>query len=277
MIIDCHTHLNRYTPDLPATLAERHVALRGEMDACGVGYALVITSYDVTPDRPSTREVLSAVQGDPRIGVVAGIRCAHIDDDLPDLRALLQARRIRALKLYPGYEPVRPSDASLRPVYALAEEFGVPVMIHTGDTYEPRAKVRYAHPLDVDDAAVENPGVRFVICHVGNPWVMDAAEVIYKNANVFADLSGFTLGDFQPRFAAMMKRKVDELIAYVNDPTKLMYGSDWPISGFASYLEFVRSLDATDEEMEGILWRNAARVFGIELEVRVEKTHDGGE
>lgn len=275
MIIDCHTHLNRYTPDLPRTLDERHAQLRAEMDAHGIVYALVLTSYDVTADRPSTADTLAALERDPRLGVVAGIRHAHLGGDLPELREMLQARRIRALKLYPGYEPFRVTDASLRPVYALAAEFGVPVMIHTGDTYDPGTHVRLAHPLDVDDLAVEHREVRFVMCHVGNPWLMDAAEVLYKNPNVFGDISGFTLGEFQPRFELLMTRKLNDLVAYVNDPAKLMFGTDWPISSIRSYLDFVRRLELTPEEREGLMWRNAARVFGLELEVRVE-TADGG-
>lgn len=275
MIIDCHTHLNRYTPDLPRTLDERHAQLRAEMDAHGIAYALVLTSYDVTADRPSTTDVLAALERDPRLGVVAGIRHAHLGGDLAGLRQLLRARRIRALKLYPGYEPYRVTDASLDPVYDLAAEFGVPVMIHTGDTYDPGTHVRLAHPLDVDDLAVEHRAVRFVMCHVGNPWLMDAAEVLYKNPNVFGDISGFTLGEFQPRFERLMARKLNDLVAYVNDPGKLMFGTDWPISSIGSYLEFVRRLDLTPDEREGLMWRNAAHVFGLEFEVRVE-TADGG-
>ena len=34
-------------------------------------------------------------------------------------------------------------------------------MIHTGDTYSPKAKVRQAQPLLVDDIAVDYPDVRF--------------------------------------------------------------------------------------------------------------------
>jgi predicted TIM-barrel fold metal-dependent hydrolase len=275
VIIDCHTHLNRYTPDLPATLAERHALLRAEMDAHGVASALVLTSYDVTPDRPSTADVLAALEGDARLGVVAGIRHAHLGADLPELREMLQARRLKALKLYPGYEPFRLTDASLRPVYELAAEFGVPVMIHTGDTYDPGTHVRLAHPLDVDDVAVEHRDTRLVMCHVGNPWLMDAAEVLYKNPNVFGDISGFTLGEFQPRFERLMVGKLNDLVAYVNDPEKLMFGTDWPLSGVRGYLEFVRRLDLTDEERDGLLWRNAARVFGLDFELRVE-TADGG-
>ncbi|HYH80296.1 MAG TPA: amidohydrolase family protein [Longimicrobium sp.] len=275
MIIDCHTHLNRYTPDLPVTLPERHALLREEMAAHGVAYSLVLTSYDVTDERPSTRDVLAELDGDPTLGVVAGIRHAHLAADLPELREVLQAGRLKALKLYPGYEPFRLTDASLRPVYELAAEFGVPVMIHTGDTYDPCTHVRLAHPLDVDDVAVEHRETRLVMCHVGNPWLMDAAEVLYKNPNVFGDISGFTLGEFQPRFEKLMVGKLNDLVAYVNDPGKLMFGTDWPLSGVRGYLEFVRRLDLTDEERDGLLWRNAASVFGLAFEVRVETADDG--
>jgi predicted TIM-barrel fold metal-dependent hydrolase len=276
VIIDCHTHLNRYTPDLPPRLDERHALLRAEMEAHGIAYALVLASYDVTPDRPGTHELLETVGRDPRLGIVAGVRHAHLARDLPHLRGLLMARRVKALKLYPGYEPFRLSAPEMRPVYELAAEYGVPVMIHTGDTFEAKARVRFAHPLEVDDVAVDHREVSFVICHLGNPWLLDAAEVIYKNPNVFGDLSGFTVGDWQSRFERLMVQKVNEVVAYVNDPDKLMFGSDWPISDLRGYFAFLRRLDLTDEERDGMMWRNAARVFRISLELRVEQG-DGGE
>jgi hypothetical protein len=52
----------------------------------------------------------------------------------------------------------------------------------------------------------------------------------------------------------------------VNDPAKLMYGTDWPISSMAGYLRFARALDTTADEMEGMMWRNAARIFRLDLE-----------
>ncbi len=267
MVIDCHTHLNRYTPDAPATLAERYALLRAEMEAHGIHSALVLGSYAVTADRPSTRDLLAVVGGDPRIGVVAGVRLGRErSEELTELRGFLEAGRIKGLKLYPGYEPFYVHDSGLRELYSLAGRYGVPVMIHTGDTYAPRARVKYAHPLSVDDAAVEFPDVTFVICHLGNPWFADAMEVVYKNANVFADISGLTLGAFEARFERFALGKVNEALAYINDPSKLLFGSDWPISDIGSYLHFVRRLEATPEEQQGLLWRNAARLFRLELE-----------
>ncbi|HET6762678.1 MAG TPA: amidohydrolase family protein [Longimicrobiaceae bacterium] len=266
MIVDCHTHLNRYSAAQPASLAERYALLRAEMDANAVRHAVVITSYLVNDDRPSTEEVLRVVGADARVQVVAGVCVARLTAELPALRALLRAERIRGLKLYPGYEPFDVHDRALDPVYEAAAEFGVPVMIHTGDTFDPGTRVKHAHPLEVDEVAVRHRDTTLVLCHLGNPWFTDAAEVIYKNQNVMGDLSGLTLGEFEPRFERFAINKVNEVLAFVNDPAKLMFGTDWPISSMGSYLRFVRRLEATDEEMEGMLWRNAARLFRMDVD-----------
>lgn len=269
MIIDCHTHLNRYEDEEPASLLDRYALLRSEMDAHGVDYALVLSSYTVNERRPSVDEILEVAGDDPRIGVVAGVSYreyrAH---DLAHLRQLLSEGRIRGLKLYPGYEPFYVSDPRMRVVYELAGEFGVPVMIHTGDTFDPKGKLKYAHPLEVDEVAVDFREVTFVICHIGNPWITDAMEVIYKNDNVVGDISGFTLKHFEERFERYMLRQVEEVIAFAGDRSKLLYGTDWPICDMGSYLRFVDKLELTPREREQILWRNSVRIFGLELPVQ---------
>lgn len=265
MVIDCHTHLNRYAPAEPASAAERLALLRGEMDRHGIAQALVLTSYLVSPDRPSTAEVLELLDGDPRFGVVAGVPWPACEaGDFAELRGLLAAGRLRGLKLYPGYAPFALSDPRMRPVYEMAAGARVPVMIHTGDTFARQARVKYAHPLQVDEVAVDFRDTTFVLCHCGNPWFLDAAEVVYKNENVLADVSGLTLGEWEPRFERVARARLDEAVAYVNDPTKFLFGTDWPISAMGGYLRFVSTLELTPEEREGMMWRNAARVFGLD-------------
>ena len=266
MIVDCHTHLNRYLPEQPPSLHDRYTALKREMDANGIGYSLVLSSYKVNEDRPSTAEIVRLVQDDTRIGVAAGISFYDLSAaTLAELRGLLESGGVRALKLYPGYQAFYVYDPQLRGVYELAAEFSVPVMIHTGDTYDRHGKLKYTHPLTVDDAAVDFREVNFVICHMGNPWLMDAAEVIYKNENVSGDISGFTLGAFEERFERLMIAKLRDAIAYANGTTGLLYGTDWPICDMPSYLRFVDRLELTDDEAQNLLWRNAARLFRLDL------------
>jgi predicted TIM-barrel fold metal-dependent hydrolase len=139
-------------------------------------------------------------------------------------------------------------------------------MIHTGDTYDPKGKVKYAHPLEVDEVAVDFPDVTFVICHLGNPWVTDAMEVIYKNANVVGDISGLTLGHFEERFEQYMLQVIKQVVAFAGDPSSLLFGTDWPISDLGSYLRFVRNLGLSEEDNELILARNAIRIFKLDPE-----------
>ncbi|CAN5804055.1 hypothetical protein BH23GEM7_BH23GEM7_41580 [soil metagenome] len=266
MIIDCHTHLNRYEEGESGVLQERYAMLKDEMARHGIDYALVLTSYAVTERRPGLDEVLEVVEDDPQIGVVAGVSYLHYRaSDLAHLRGLLREGRIKGLKLYPGYEPFYVHDARMRVVYELAEEFSVPVMIHTGDTYNPKGKLKYAHPIEVDEVAVDFRGVTFVICHLGNPWVTDAMEVIYKNENVVGDISGLTLGHFEERFERFMLQRLQDAVAFAGDPSSLLFGTDWPICDVGSYIRFVRQLGLSQEETDLILYKNTARVFHLDI------------
>ena len=60
---------------------------------------------------------------------------------------VLETGRVRALKGYLGYLHHGPDDPGYRPYYELAERFRLPFIFHTGDTWSPLAKLRFAHPL----------------------------------------------------------------------------------------------------------------------------------
>jgi predicted TIM-barrel fold metal-dependent hydrolase len=266
MIIDCHTHLNNYHDEEVASLSECLTRLQTEMRRHRVDVALVLTSYTVNPGRPSARAVVEATRSLPQIQVVAGVSYAALSADaIAELRELLQEGAIRGLKLYPGYEPFYPADPKLEPVYQLAESFGVPVMIHSGDTYAPRGKVKYAHPLHIDEVAVDHPGVNFVICHIGNPWIRDCMEVVYKNSNVYTDISGLVLGDFSDRFEAYMCRELQDMLVYGVEADYVLFGTDWPLASMQSYLQFMDELKIPLKEKRKIMYENAARLFRLPL------------
>ncbi|CAN5584999.1 hypothetical protein BH23ACI1_BH23ACI1_12730 [soil metagenome] len=267
MIIDCHTHLNNYhdeaVDDIQGCLTRLQTAMRrNRVDA-----ALILTSYKVSPGRPSTAAVIEAVEQYPHLYVVAGISWANFSqDDVDALRGFLEADTIKGLKIYPGYEPFYPADSKLAPAYRLAEEFDVPVMIHTGDTYAPTGRVKYSHPLHVDDVAVDYPKVKFVICHLGNPWFRDCMEVVYKNDNVYTDMSGLTLGDFTDRFEAYMRQQLKEMILWGVNPNKVLYGTDWPLSTMESYVQFMEELKLPVRDKEMMLYRNVTALFKLDVQ-----------
>ncbi|HVR37250.1 MAG TPA: amidohydrolase family protein [Methylomirabilota bacterium] len=266
MVIDVHTHLNNYEEDKVVPPEKCLENLQESMAFNKVDVALVLTSYKVNEHRPSTRDAVRLTQDLPNIHVVAGLSVLNYRErDLRELSDYLKDGLLKGLKLYPGYEPFYPHDKRCQVLYDLALEYDVPVMIHTGDTYTPKGKLRFAHPLHVDDVAVDNPGLKLVICHIGNPWIRDCMEVIYKNRNVYADISGLVLGDFKSHFKKFMLQQVKEMILYAGEPRYLLYGTDWPICRMRTYLKFVDGLGLPDAVKERILWKNAAELFKIKV------------
>ena len=168
------------------------------------------------------------------------------------------------MKIYLGYIARYASDPHYRPAYRLAEKHGVPVVFHTGDTYDRDGKLKYADPLTIDEVAVEHRKINFVIAHCGNPWIESAAEVAYKNPNVYLDGSAFLIGDL----SQVPANKIEEYVVkplrwvfgYVEDPTKLMFGSDWPLAPIGQYLEAFRKA-IPREHWQAVFHDNALRVF----------------
>jgi predicted TIM-barrel fold metal-dependent hydrolase len=139
-------------------------------------------------------------------------------------------------------------------------------VFHTGDTSSEDAKLKYADPLLIDEVAVDHRGVTFVIAHCGNPWLASAAEVAYKNPNVFLECSALMTGDMDALPRATVDRYVSDAISYVlgflEDPGKLMFGSDWPLVDLAAYVRaYARAVPR--EHWEAVFHGNAARVFGF--------------
>ena len=267
MLIDCHVHLNNYHDTARRPTEANVEALIAEMDTHGVDHAVVITSYKVDLDRPSVEQLAELIHVNRRLTLVEGLRWrGDPRTDLFSLEERIRDGLVKGIKLYPGYDRYPINDPSLEQVFRIASKHDVPVMIHTGDTYSKNAKVRQAHPLLVDDVAVDFPDVKFVVCHLGNPWFQDTAEVLYKNENVFADISGLTLGEFEYEFERYMAQRVKDMIMYMGDPGRqIMYGSDWPLVRMGPYLKFLKNLEISDQQARlNISGLTAARLFKID-------------
>ena len=270
-LIDCHVHLNNYSSQISKTdkkflsLEWRLNSLIDSMHENGIDYSIILSSYKVDVNRPSTSEIIDITKKyDNKLGVVAGFTIDnHTDEDLKNCREWLKDGVIKGIKLYCGYEHYYPSDKRYQKIYDMCTEYGSPVMIHTGDVFLKTAKIKYSHPLNIDDIAVDNPELKIVICHLGNPWIIDCEEILYKNPNVYADISGLVVGNFTPSTEIHYMNKIKELLTYVAEPHSLLYGSDWPISSMSSYLSLIHKLELDQKSLELLMFKNAKSVFGL--------------
>ena len=112
--------------------------------------------------------------------------------------------------------------------------------------------------------AVDNPGVKIIICHLGNPWILDCQEILYKTKNVYADISGLFYGVPSREYMKLLVSKVKELFNYVSNPHRVIFGTDWPISDIRSYLKLVSKLGLSQTDMELLMFENANKIFKFE-------------
>ncbi|MCL2203164.1 MAG: amidohydrolase [Defluviitaleaceae bacterium] len=177
-----------------------------------------------------------------------------------------QDKTVVGFKIYAGYYHRYIHDPVYTPIYKLAAEHGLTVAIHTGDTYSEQGLLEYSHPLAADRLAVQFRDTKFLLCHMGNPWVLDACEIAYKNRNVFLDISGLEEGNAAKVAEAEKNRLIIQHLttglAHLDDYQKVLFGTDWPIVPMEAYIHFCKQL-IPPQAHESVFYHNALRVYGI--------------
>lgn len=206
---------------------------------------------------------------DPELKSKGVIFCVGISTtpDYAEIEAGLKSGKYNCIKIYLGYIHKYAYDEMYQPAYALAEKYDVPMVFHTGDTYDIDGKLKYSDPMTIDEVAVDHRKVKMVIAHVGNPWIQTAAEVAYKNPNVYLDGSAIVIGNLE----RLSEQEAQEQVVaplrwvfnYLENPKKLMFGTDWPLTPIAQYLELFKKA-IPREHWERVFHDNAIEVFKID-------------
>ncbi|MEE2823182.1 MAG: amidohydrolase family protein [Acidobacteriota bacterium] len=230
-----------------------------EMDSAGVDYGLILPneSTQIGIDIPN-EFVLEFCQGQERLFPWVDANPRKPNNPVKRLGEFIKAGA-KALKLYPTYQWFYPNDPMLNDIYALAQEAGLPVMIHTGSSIFPTSRIKYGDPIFLDDVAVDYPRLNIVLAHCGRgPWYDHAVTLARTRANVFLELSGIP-----------PHRLLEYLPALPRLSHKTIFGSDWPsVPPLKQVVEGISSLrDFSTEELDKILGENAARLLDLENSV----------
>lgn len=200
----------------------------------------------------------------PNIVYCAGVNPYKLNAyAIRDLEREIQKDHVVGIKIYLGYYPFYAYDEVYNSVYELAEKYNLPVVFHTGDTYSERGLLKYSHPLAIDEVAVKYRNIRFMMAHFGDPWTLTGAEILYKNRNVYADLSGLVVGaraELEKAQEGIFLQHLRHALVYANSYDKLLFGTDWPLAPFSPYIEFIQNL-IPKEHHEDVFYNTALKVF----------------
>lgn len=160
----------------------------------------------------------------------------------------------KGLKLYPSYNYFYPNESRLYPLYALAQDERVPILIHTGSSIFRGSKIKYADPIHLDDVASDFPDLSLIMAHSGRGlWYEKAFFLSRLHPNLYLEISGLPPANLLNYFPDME-----------NNIDKFIYGSDWPgIKTISSNIEAIRALPLAEGSIKKILYDNAARVLRL--------------
>ncbi|KAA1299001.1 MAG: amidohydrolase [SAR202 cluster bacterium] len=169
---------------------------------------------------------------------------------------------LRGLKLHPIHQAFFPDDPAFIPLFAKAEELGIPVLMHSGyaaaGANAPGGggfELAYSRPIPhVDSLAARHPNLTIIMAHPAWPWIQEQVAVALHKSNVFIDLSGWA-----PRY--IPKELISEASGRLRK--KILFGSDYPYISPVTWLEQFQELDIRDESRPLILHDNAARILNL--------------
>lgn len=192
------------------------------------------------------------------------------DAPSPDsMRAWLRAGRFAAIgEVSTQYAGIEPGDPPLAPLWALAEELGVPVGIHlgTGPVGAPyvgfdRYRARLHSALLIEEVLVRHPGLRVYLMHAGWPMLDDLLAVLWTHPQLYVDIGAIDWALPRAEFHRYLRRIVEAGFG-----KRVLFGSDqmvWPET-IELAIESIESADfLTPEQKRDIFFNNAVRFLRL--------------
>ena len=272
-VIDFHTHPYRPEDLAPGTrrfvesispavrehgdrLADPHYVaalLRGE----GVEHAVVLAEHcPGSSGNVRTETVIELCSAVPDFFIPFASIDPNTDaEPAALLRRYLEDGGVRGLKLYPSYQFFYPNERRAYSLYELCAEHRVPVLFHIGTSVIPGTRLKYCDPVHLDDVAVDFPDLAIVMAHGGRGfWYQACATLAALHENVYIDVTGLVPSRLLEHFPDL-ERLADRVV----------FGSDWPAmpKSVAHNVRAIAGLGLSDEALEKIFRRNAARLLGL--------------
>jgi len=226
--------------------------------------AFVVFTVDNAHERSkiSNEEIaeLAHQNGDVAIPF-ASIDPARGAEGVREARRLIKDLGVKGFKFHPSVQGFYPNDRAAYPLYEAIAEARLPALFHSGQTGVGAGqrggggiRLKYAHPMFLDDVAADFPDMPIVIAHPSFPWQEEALSVATHKPQVYIDLSGWSPKYFPPI-----------LVQYINTllKDKMLFGSDYPVIAPERWIEDFAKLPIKPEVRPLVMKANAARLLRL--------------
>ena len=205
----------------------------------------------------------------------AGVRGSD-DTPLPPIETLRKAFADGSIKVLgevtSQYAGLPLGDPKYDPYLSLAEEFDIPVALHTGSmpggtTLDPccrTARARLGNPEYVEEALNKHPKLRLNLMHGGWPYLEETIAILMLYPNVNLDTGALAWLLPRPAFHGILRQLVEAGFS-----KRIMFGSDqmfWP-DGIGLAIQGVETAEfLTEEQKQDIFFNNAVGFYKLSVD-----------
>jgi len=174
------------------------------------------------------------------------------------------------LKIHPSFQEIYPNDKRLYPFYKKMQDYGLPVLFHSGSIGIVPFRDSFSNPAYIDDVACDFPKLTIIIGHSGKIWHKETAMLMRKHKNIYADIST-NIGRSPSCSEHPMAWLLYIFKSYAGCLDRLLFGSDYPFYMQDETLNILYSAVKllnnkfdnfiTDEDLENILYKNSVKLL----------------
>ncbi len=226
-----------------------------------MGFVVFTVDSPKEPRKISNEEVAELAHREDNAIPFASINPHRGAEGVKAARRLIAEYKVKGFKFHPSVQEFFPNDRMAYPLYEVIAEAKLPALFHTGQTGVGAGtpggggiRLKYSHPMLLDDVAADFPEMPIVLAHPSFPWQEEALSVATHKPQVYIDLSGWSPKYFPPI-----------LVQYANTllKDKILFGSDYPVIAPERWMEEFEKLPIKPEVKQKIYKENAARLLGL--------------
>jgi predicted TIM-barrel fold metal-dependent hydrolase len=202
----------------------------------------------------------------------------HEKQDPDALRRLFKEGKFAVFaEISSQYNGLSPSDKSLEPYFALAEELDIPIGIHMGEgppgaayVWSPKYRAQLTSPFLLEEVLVRHPRLRVYVMHYGSPLVDEMLSMLFSHPQLYVDVAGNDWSLPRKEFHNHLRRLVEAGFG-----KRIMFGSDemvWPQT-IKVAIESIETADfLTPAQKRDIFYNNAAHFLRLDAKGHPQST-----
>lgn len=266
MTIDSHVHISTYT-DNEASLEGAFDLFLKEMKRNKIDAAIIvpdnIEGSDQIVDLEGAIKLIGKrknlfLLGSPQI-IQRG------SGEFKKYKNLLENKKIKGLKFFPGHDPYYPTDEKCLPYYELCERLDVPVLFHTGENSGDSECAKWNDPKYIVEIAKKYPNLKVIITHYYWPKLDYCYEITKDVSSIYFETAAMADEEVVEKSGGMKKIK-EILKKTISDRSdKVIFGTDWPMCKIEEHIKLVKSLGLDKKIEEKIFSGNTSRIYKLSI------------